>query len=336
MLTFFSQTPQIPFLAYRRPGVLVGCGLVLIALLALFVGRGLNLGIDFQGGTLMEVRVKPDISLPTIRDLLAQANVGQGEVQTFGAPDVFLIRFTNDSLSSETPGPGDPEGGTAQASVATQNAAIARLKSHLEPFVLEFRRTEFVGPVVGAELRETAFWAIMAALGAILVYIWFRFEWQFGLGAILAIFHDVVTTLGFFAITGLEFTLASVAALLTIAGYSVNDTVVIYDRIRENMQKYKKRRFIEIANLSLNETLSRTIVTSATTFLALLALVLFGGPILRGFALAMLWGIVIGTWSSLGLAVPLLVAIEPQPPDETSESGSGPGEDENAIPAQFR
>ena len=177
--------------------------------------------------------------------------------------------------------------------------------------MVEYRRTEFVGPTVGAELKEAAIWAVLAAIGAILLYIWFRFEWQFGIGAVVALSHDVISTIGLFSLFQLEFNLATVAAVLTIAGYSINDTVVVFDRVRENMRRYKKMPLDELFNKSINETLSRTVMTSVTTMLALIALFLFGGEVIRGFAIALIWGVLVGTYSSISLAVPLLLYLNP-------------------------
>jgi preprotein translocase subunit SecF len=190
--------------------------------------------------------------------------------------------------------------------------------------VVEYRRTEFVGPTVGAELKRAATWAVLAAIGAILLYIWLRFEWQFGVGAVVALGHDVITTVGLFSLLALEFNLATVAAVLTIAGYSINDTVVIYDRVRENLRRYKKLPLEELFNKSINETLSRTVMTSVTTLLALFALYVFGGAVIRGFAIALIWGVLIGTYSSIALAVPILLYIRP-------DRGVAGDEDENQI-----
>jgi preprotein translocase subunit SecF len=191
-----------------------------------------------------------------------------------------------------------------------QLKAIIVIKDTLGEGVTEYRRTEFVGPTVGAELIKAAALAVTLALAAILVYIWFRFEWQFAVGAVIALSHDVITTIGLFAVTQLEFNLATVAAILTIAGYSINDTVVIYDRVREELRRYKTMPIPELLNLAVNRTLSRTFLTSVTTLIALLALSLLGGPIIRDFSLAMIWGVVIGTYSSIFVAVPALLFLK--------------------------
>ena len=255
---------------------------------------GLNLGIDFLGGILLEVKTtdaKADIG--KLRSDLGALGLGEVSLQEFGSPDVVLIRVQRQ------------EGGDK-----AQQAAITVIRDALGPQVAEYRRAETVGPTVGAELQESAMYAIGSAILAILVYIWFRFEWQFGVAAIIALIHDVLTTIGLFALFQLEFNLATVAAVLTIAGYSINDTVVVFDRVRENLRKYKKMPLTELFNLSINETLSRTTITSLTTLLALGALFVFGGEVISGFSIALIWGIVIGTYSSIALAVPVLLYLD--------------------------
>ncbi len=281
---------------------------LLIGSVGLFFGNGLNLGIDFLGGILIEAKTDGPANLPELRSDLGGLGLGEISLQEFGAPDDILIRIQKQ------------EGGEK-----AQQAAIEKIKASLGTRVVEYRRTEFVGPTVGAELREAAVWAVMAAIGAILMYIWFRFEWQFGLGAVLALVHDVISTIGLFALLQLEFNLATVAAILTIAGYSINDTVVVYDRVRENMRRYKKMPYEELFNISINQTLSRTVVTSVTTLLALLALYIFGGEVIRGFSIALIWGVLIGTYSSIALAVPFLLYIRPERggEDETDEVADG-------------
>ncbi len=230
-----------------------------------------------------------------MRNQLNNLNLGDSSVQEFGKKSILLIRLEKQ------------EGGDK-----LQSAAVETLKQALSPIVLNYRRVETVGPTVGAELRDAAMWAILAAISAILIYIWLRFEWQFGLGAIVALIHDVWITAGLFALTGIEFNLASVAAILTIAGYSINDTVVIYDRVRENLRKYRKLTLDRLCNLSINQTLSRTLITSLTTLLALSALAILGGSIIRDFALIMIFGVIIGTWSSITLGIPTLLLLRPK------------------------
>jgi len=282
---------KIDFIGLRRVAIVFSV-LLMIASVGAFAALGLNFGIDFRGGILIEAKTDGPADVPALRRDLGGLGLGEVQIQEFGAPDDVLIRVQRQ------------EGAEAE-----QLAAIETVKTALGSTVVEYRRTEFVGPKVGAELIEAATWAVLLAIGAILVYIWFRFEWQFGVGAIIALTHDVVATIGLFAVTGMEFNLATVAAILTIAGYSINDTVVIYDRVRENMRRYKKLALPDLLNLSVNHTLSRTILTSVTTLLALLALVILGGPIIRGFALAMIWGVLIGTYSSIYIAAPTLIAL---------------------------
>ncbi len=262
--------------------------LLAAASVGLYLTKGLNYGIDFQGGIVIEVRTQGPADIGAMRSTLSGLGLGEVALQEFGAPDDVLIRVQKQ------------EGGDA-----AQQAAVEALKQVLGTEV-EYRRTEFVGPKVSEELFIDGVMAVGFAIIAILVYIWFRFEWQFGLGAVIALVHDVVSTIGLFALLGLEFNLSTVAAILTIAGYSINDTVVVYDRVRENLRKYKKMEIPMLLNNSINETLSRTVITSVTTLLALLALYFLGGEVLRGFALAMIWGVIIGTYSSICLAVPLL------------------------------
>lgn len=276
--------------------------------IGLFLSQGLNLGIDFLGGILIEAKTDGPADISKLRRDMNGLGLGEITLQEFGAADDILIRIQKQ------------EGGEK-----AQQVAIDKVKTALGDGVIEYRRTEFVGPTVGAELREAATWAVLSAIGAILMYIWFRFEWQFGLGAVIALVHDVITTIGLFALLQLEFNLATVAAILTIAGYSINDTVVVYDRVRENMRRYKKMPYEELFNNSINQTLSRTVVTSVTTLLALIALYVFGGEVIRGFSIALIWGVLIGTYSSIALAVPFLLYIRPERggEDEADEAADG-------------
>ena len=287
--------------------------ILVLASFGLFFTQGLNLGIDFLGGVLVEVKTKGPADIADLRDRVGGLDIGEVALQEFGAPDDVLIRIQR-------------QDGGEQA----QQAAVNSVKQALGDQVAEYRRIEFVGPTVGAELQESATWAVLAAVGAILLYIWFRFEWQFGVGATVALTHDVLTTIGLFSLLQLEFNLATVAAVLTIAGYSINDTVVIFDRVRENLRRYKRMPLAELCNLSINETLSRTAMTSFTTLLALFALYLFGGEVIRGFSIALIWGIVIGTFSTIWVAVPVLLYLNPDNSalagkDEESREGASPG-----------
>ena len=289
-LRLIPDKTSIHFLELRKVALVLSICLI-VASAVLFVGRGLNLGIDFLGGVLLEVKTSGPADMSGMRSKIGTLDLGDVSLQEFGSKDTVLIRVQRQ------------EGGDD-----AQKIAVDRIKEVLAGSgVAEYRRTEFVGPTVGAELKEAAIWAVLAAVGAILLYIWFRFEWQFGVGAIVALTHDVLSTIGLFALLQLEFNVATVAAVLTIAGYSINDTVVVYDRVRENLRRYKTTPLIELFNRSINETLSRTVMTSVTTLLALLALFIFGGEVIRGFTIALIWGVFVGTYSSIALAVPLLV-----------------------------
>ena len=281
-----AQT-SIPFLSFFKTAALFSAILILSSV-GLFFAKGLNLGIDFKGGILIEARSAEAVDLSATRSQLSQLKLGDISIQTFGADTDILVRLQRQ------------EGDEAE-----QMAAIEAVTSALgEGYTI--RRTEFVGPTIGAELARNGIMAVICALGAIMAYIWFRFEWQFSIAAILALSHDVLSTLGLFALTGFEFNLPTLAAILTIAGYSINDTVVVFDRIRENLRRYKSWDQAKIMNKSLNETLSRTVMTSVTTALALIAIIIFGGAVLRDFAIAMLWGVTIGTYSSIFIAAGLI------------------------------
>ena len=250
--------------------------------------KGLNYGIDFKGGTLIELRTEKSVNASSIRDTLNSMNLGDINVKRFGKEGDYLIKVEQKN---------------------TNNNLIPEIKKKLTENLsaeIDFRRVENVGPKVSSELLESSIIAISLALTAMLFYIWVRFEWQFSLGSIVALFHDVVITLGIFSILSLEINLSIIAAVLTIVGYSMNDTVVIYDRIRENLYKYTKISISDVTNLSVNETLARTIITSVTTLLALLSIYILGGEILRGFSFAMILGVVIGTYSSIFVASPIL------------------------------
>jgi preprotein translocase subunit SecF len=278
----------------KRKLLFIASALLVFLSVGLFATRGLNYGIDFQGGILIEVRTPEAADLAGMRSTLSGLGVGEIGLQEFGAPTDILIRLQKQ------------EGGEKG-----QQAAVEKVKEALGTG-LEYRRTEFVGPKVSEELFWDGIYAVSAAILAILVYIWFRFEWQFGLGAVVALIHDVLSTIGIFALLGLEFNLSTVAAILTIAGYSINDTVVVYDRVRENLRRYKTLPLPDLLNKSINETLSRTVMTSLTTLLALAALYFLGGEVIRGFSFAMIWGVIIGTYSSICVAVPLLLYLNVQ------------------------
>jgi len=264
--------------------------LLVIGSLLLIFFKGLNFGIDFKGGTLIELRVdSSNVGISDVRSSFSNMNLGDINVKEFGKKGDYLIKFEKKTFN------GDSNIRTIKENV----------KNTLQAEV-NFRRVENVGPKVSEELLSSGLLAISLALGAMLFYIWVRFEWQFSVGSILAIFHDVLITIGLFSLLSLEINLSIVAAVLTIVGYSMNDTVVIYDRIRENLSKFSSVKIGEISNISINETLSRTIITSLTTLLALTSIFVLGGEILRGFALAMIIGVIIGTYSSIFVASPIL------------------------------
>ena len=270
---------------------LISLSLVIMSILLLFL-KGLNYGVDFKGGTLIELRANDkSINVTSLRQSFSKMNLGDFNVKKFGNENDFLIKIEKKDTSAN---------------------AIEIIKNELKNSIggsFNFRRVENVGPKVSAELLKSSVIAIVLSLAAMLFYIWIRFEWQFSLGAILALFHDVIITLGFFSLFYLEINLSIVAAVLTIVGYSMNDTVVIYDRVRENLKKFSDIKIFELTNISINETLSRTIITSVTTLLALVSIYLFGGEILKGFSLAMIMGVVFGTYSSIYIANPVLVKL---------------------------
>ena len=283
--------PKINFIGRYRATLAISTLLVLVSL-GLFFTTGLNFGVDFRGGVMLEVRTNGPANLADLRSRLGALGLGEVTLQTLDVDTDVLINVQRQEGGDEA-----------------QNAAVAEVKAALGDTVSEYRRTEFVGPKVGSELKQAALLATILSLSGIALYIWFRFEWQFSLAALVALTHDVITTIGFFAITGLEFNLASVAAILTIAGYSINDTVVVFDRVRESLRKYKKIAVSQVLNMALNATLSRTLLTSITTLLALIALSVFGGHVVRGFSLALIWGVLVGTYSSIGVATPLLMLM---------------------------
>ena len=270
---------------------LISLSLVIASVLLLFF-KGLNFGVDFKGGTLIELRSNDkNINVTSLRQSFNKINLGDFNIKKFGNENDFLIKIEKKDTSTN---------------------AIEVIKKDLTSSLgssFNFRRVENVGPKVSSELLKSGIIAIALSLAAMLFYIWIRFEWQFSLGAILALFHDVIITLGLFSLFSLEINLSIVAAVLTIVGYSMNDTVVIYDRVRENLRKFSDIKIYELTNISINETLSRTIITSVTTLLALVSIYLFGGEILKGFSLAMIMGVVFGTYSSIYIANPILVKL---------------------------
>ena len=284
---------NIPFNLFYKKFNYLSLSLIFVSILFLLF-KGLNYGVDFKGGTLIELRTNDNtISISDLRKSFKNMNLGDVSVKNFGNDNDFIVKFEKKENLEEN--------------------FIENLKNELKKDLgnsFNFRRVESVGPKVSSELLKSGILAIFLSLGAMLIYIWIRFEWQFSLGAIAAIFHDVIITLGFFSILNLEINLSIVAAVLTIVGYSMNDTVVIFDRVRENLKKFSDIKIFDLTNISINETLSRTIITSATTLLALLSIFIFGGEILKGFSFAMILGVIIGTYSSIYIANPILVMLK--------------------------
>lgn len=301
-VTFVPDNTKIPFMWLRRI-TFTGSAVALIGSLALFAFVDMNYGIDFKGGTLFEVQAKQgDANIGDIRGRLGTLNLGDVQVQEFGTSTDAMIRV-------------EAQGGGENA----EQSVVAKVRGELDTDY-DFRRVESVGPTVSGELAWAGTIGVLASLVAILIYIWIRFEWQFAIGAIAATTHDVIMTIGFFVVTGIEFNLSSIAAILTIVGYSLNDTVVVYDRVRENLRRFKKMALPELLDLSMNQMLSRTVLTSFTTLLALVALYAFGGEVIRSFTAAMIFGVVIGTFSSIFIAAPLLIIFKLRPGQSRSEN----------------
>ena len=282
----------IPFNNLYKTCNLASIILIIISLLLLLI-KGLNYGVDFKGGTLIEIRTNDkNISISDLRRSFNKMNLGDVTVKQFGSENDFIVKFEKRN--------------------SNKSNFIEEIKNKLTNYIgdnYDFRRVENIGPKVSSELLKSGVIAIGLSLAAMLIYIWIRFEWQFSLGAIIAIFHDVIITLGIFSLFSFEINLSIVAAVLTIVGYSMNDTVVIFDRVRENLKKYSDIKIFELTNISINETLSRTIITSITTLIALLSIYFFGGEILKGFSLAMILGVIFGTYSSIYIANPILVLL---------------------------
>lgn len=313
-LRLVPEETNINFIGMRFIAFAVSL-LLMVGSVGLAGSKGLNFGIDFTGGSMIEIRVpdeQPDLG--DLRERLNALGLGAVSIQEFGQPDDLLIRMPEQVES-------DAEIAEREACMEqfleqskcpnAQARAIETLRGSLTEAYpdgeIDYRRVEFVGPQVGEELKKQGLYAILFSLLGILIYIWFRFEWQFGVAAIVALAHDAIATVGLFALTQMEFNLSTVAAVLMIAGYSINDTVVVFDRIRENLQKFKKKPLKELFNLSVNQMLSRTLMTSITTLLALLALWYFGGEVIRGFVNALIFGVLIGTYSSVFVAAPILL-----------------------------
>ena len=293
-LRLVPENVNVDFLSKRKVAVVLSL-LLIIASAGLFFTRGLNYGIDFKGGLAIEIGMDTPVPLADVRRVASGLGLGDVSVQEYGAPTEALIRV-------------ERQPGESEAQVAALDAVKAALDAEIEG--IHYRQENIIGPKVSGELKRDGALAVGVAIFAVLVYIWFRFEWQFGLGAVIALVHDVILTIGFFSITGLEFNLSVIAALLTIVGYSLNDTVVVYDRVRENIRRFRKLEFADLLNTSLNQTLSRTVTTSLTTLLALIALYIFGGAVIQAFTAAMIWGVIVGTYSSIFVAVPVLTLFD--------------------------
>ncbi len=315
MVRFIPENTRINFMRWRTWAFTISAALSVAAIVGFFTIQ-MNTGIDFRGGSMIEVQAKDDVAdVGDVRDRLTTLNLGEVQVQEFGTPRELLIRI-------------GAQGGGDQA----EQVVIQQVRAALEADY-DFRRVEIVGPTVSSELARAGTIAVIAAMFAMLVYIWIRFEWQFGVGAIVSTLHDVVMVVGLYVFFGLEFNLTSIAAVLTVVGYSINDTVVIYDRVRENLRKYKKMPMEELLNMTLNQTLSRTILTGVTTLLALFSLYLLGGEVIASFTLAMIFGILVGTYSSIFVAGPMLILFQLR--QITNAGGQGtPSDDLPAAPTK--
>jgi len=332
--------PRVPFISLRKIAAVLSI-LALIGSIFLFSTRGLNYGIDFTGGTVVEADFGAEPESERVKNILANIGYGGAQVQSIKAPEIANVEYSYARIALPLQEESVEEGAAAQQralraatdelmlqfgmidevppspqfileetgddATPEQEAAYQAYQDVRSNFV---KKQDVVGSKVSGELRQKGAIAILLALGMVLLYIWFRFEWQFGLGAVVALFHDVLLTIGVFSLTQIEFNLSIIAAILTIVGYSLNDTVIVYDRIRENLRKYKKMVLPEVLNLSINDTLSRTILTSLTTLTALIALYFLGGSGLRGFSFAMIWGVFVGTYSSIFVASPMLMLLK--------------------------
>ncbi len=301
LLKLVPTKTNIHFINYRKIAYVLSA-VMIVASFGLYFTKGLNYGIDFQGGIMIEIGTEGPANISRIRSVMKSLNMGDVKVQEFGADNDVLIRLEHqDGL--------------------TVDQVVERVREVLPGAVdgeISYRRTETVGSTVSGELISDGIAAVLYAMGAVLIYIWFRFEWQFGMGAVVALIHDVILTIGMFSLTGLEFNLSTIAAILTIVGYSLNDTVVVYDRIRENLRKFRKKPMPDLLNLSINDTLSRTVMTSVTTLIALCSLFFLGGEGIHGFSAAMIWGIFVGTYSSIFIAAPVLLWVELRRESDTS------------------
>ncbi len=319
LVRFIPTDTDIPFIRHRMAAFGASVALMLGSLGALS-GLGLNFGIDFLGGAAIEVKTEGPADIGALRAVLIDLELGDVQVQGFGAEDEALVRVGQVSAEHVNEIEGYAVNDDAEAQQAVRQIVSAALQEAFPG--ITFRRTETLSPQVSGELRVKGATAVGVALLLMLLYIWFRFEWQYSVGAVLALIHDVIATVGFFAVTQLEFNLPTIAAILTIVGYSMNDTVVVYDRIREKFRKYKTKPTEDVLNMAINKTLSRTILTSGTTLVAIVAMAVIGGPALEGFTLALIWGVAIGTYSSIFVAAPLLTLTGvKRGADEDGDSG---------------
>ena len=290
-IRWIKKDLKINFLRVKNIATILSI-LAIISSLFFLVYKNLNFGIDFKGGTLIEIKKDENLSIAEIRNQLSELNIGDMQIQTFGSNNIILIRIEN----------------STNLDANADMSSIELIRSSLGNDVI-IQRTEIVGPKVSSELIQKGIIAIIIAVFLMLFYIWIRFEWQFSIGAVTALIHDVMITMGIFSFLQIEFNLSIIAALLTIIGYSMNDTVVVYDRIRENLRKYKQMNIFDLINQSLNETMSRTLLTSVTTLLALFSLYFLGGEVLKGFTLAMIIGVFIGTYSSVFIASQIILYL---------------------------
>jgi preprotein translocase subunit SecF len=304
-IRFIPDDTKIPFMLLSRFGFFAS-GLLSLGSLLLFLFVGLNVGVDFKGGSVITIRTEQAADLDHLRSTLDGLGLGLVELQEFGSPNDVLIRV-----------------GTQDGGDAAQQAAVEKIRASLGPGV-EYRSVDVVGPKVSGELAEQGIIAVVTAILGILMYVWFRFEWQFAMGAVVSLLHDVLLTIGLFCLLRIEFNLQIIAAILTIVGYSLNDTVVVFDRIREYLRKYKSMPLADLIDFSLNSVLPRTILTSVTTMLALIALYVFGGEVLRGFTFTMIWGVIIGTYSSIFIASPVLILLGTNREDAKAKAKAKP------------
>jgi preprotein translocase subunit SecF len=304
-IRFIPDDTKLPFMRLSRFGFFVS-GLLCFASLLLFFFVGLNVGVDFKGGTVVTIRTQQAANIDELRTKIDSLGLGSAELQEYGSPKDILIRL-------------EAQPGGDQA----QQDAVAKLKAALDSSI-EYRSVEVVGPKVSGELAEQGILAVVLSIICVLFYIWFQFEWQFALGAVLSLLHDVVLSIGLFCAIGLEFNLSIIAAILTIVGYSLNDTVVVFDRIREFLRKYKSMPLADLIDFSINSVLPRTILTSTTTLIALLALFFFGGEVIHGFTFAMIWGVIVGTYSSIFIASPVLILLGTNREDSKAKAKAKP------------